>query len=127
MATIGLPIASASKPVSGVPSQSDGNTLRSNADRVAGDVAAEPDEDEPVAESEARGLRLQVREQRPLPDQEETGLGALAGRPRAAASTRYEFPFDSWSRVIVPMANSPAARPSRRARGGDLGRVARRG
>ena len=41
VATIGLPIASASNTVSGVPSQSDGNTLRSNADSDARDVARE--------------------------------------------------------------------------------------
>ena len=42
VATIGLPIASASNTVSGVPSQSDGNTLRSNAESVAATSFTKP-------------------------------------------------------------------------------------
>ena len=80
VATIGLPIASASNAVIGVPSQSDGKTLRSNADSVARHVAPEAGEHEPIAEPEPRRLRLQVRQQRPFADQKEPRAAAARGR-----------------------------------------------
>ena len=94
VATIGLPIASASNAVIGVPSQSDGNTLRSNADSVRGHVAAKPGEHEPIAKAQRGGLRLQIATARALADQEEARAGP-SRTTRAAASTRYELPLDS--------------------------------
>ena len=90
VATIGLPVASASNAVSGVPSQSDGNTLRSNADRTAADVAREPVEDEPIAEAErVAPAPSSVVEQRALADQEEPRLRPCGDDRRAPPSTRY--------------------------------------
>ena len=87
VATIGFPIASVSNAVSGVPSQSDGNTTKSNADSVAGDIAPEACEDEPVAEPERRGLRLQIAKQRALAHEKESRRRAFA-RPRARLRRR---------------------------------------
>ena len=80
VATIGFPIASASKAVSGVPSQSDGNTLRSNADSVRGDVAPEAGEDEPIAETERARLRLRSASSGPSPTRKNRARGPLARR-----------------------------------------------
>ena len=119
VATIGFPIASASNAVIGVPSQSDGNTLRSNADSVRATSRRKPANTKRSPRPERRGLRLQIGQQRPFADQKNRAAGRSA-TTRAAASTRYELPFDSCSRVIVPMANSPAAMPRSRAGRGDL-------
>ena len=78
-----------------MPSQSDGNTLRSNADSVRGDVAPEAGEHEPIAEAERGRLRLQIGQQRTFADDEEARRAAARRTTRAAASTRYELPFDS--------------------------------
>ena len=83
VATIGFPIASASNTVSGVPSHSDGNTLRSNAETTRGDVAREAGEDEAIAEAERARLRFERRAQRPFADQEEPRL-----RPRVEHRAR---------------------------------------
>ena len=84
------PIASASKAVSGVPSQSDGNTLRSNALSTRGHVSREPDEHESIAEAERARLRLERFAQRALADEEESRVRPLrrarAARPRPDTS-----------------------------------------
>ena len=79
-------------------------------ERASG-VALEAGEDEPIAEAEACRLRLEIRSQRSLSHQHEANTRPRA-TTRAAASTRYEFPFESCSRVIVPATNSSARRPS---------------
>ena len=84
--TIGFPIASASNAVIGVPSQSEGKTLRSNADSVAATSRRKPAKTNRSPRSERRGLRLQVREQRPLADQKEP----RAGRSRDHAGGRVD-------------------------------------
>ena len=63
---MGLPAASASNAVSGVPSQSDGKTLRSNALRAAATSLREPDEHESIAEAELTRLRFERLAQRAL-------------------------------------------------------------
>ena len=55
----------------GVPSHSDGKTLRSNADRVGGDVSPESREHKSIAETKRGGLGLQLAEQWALADQKE--------------------------------------------------------
>ena len=82
VATIGFPAASASNAVSGVPSQSEGNTVDVECRERARGVAAKAGEDEAIPEPEARGLRLEIRAQRPFADEHESGAGPRGDDPR---------------------------------------------
>ena len=94
MATTGFPIASVSNTVSGVPSQSDGNTTRSNADSVRATSRRKPAKTKRSPSPSADGLRLQVAKQRALPHEKESRRGAFANHARGGIDqVRVAFRF----------------------------------
>ena len=104
VATIGLPIASASNAVSGVPSHSDGNTTTSSAESTAATSRWNPRNVEPIAETERLRLRFERRLHFAFAGDVEARVGLLRARPRRPPATRYSLPFDGISRVTVPTA-----------------------
>ena len=77
---MGFPVAIASKTVSGVPSQSDGNTLRSNADRAPATSRAKPANTNRSPRPSARACASRSGQQRAFADQQEARLRPFARR-----------------------------------------------
>ena len=81
-ATIGFPIASASKAVIGVPSQSDGKTLRSNAESVRATSRWKPAKTKRSPRPSARRLGLEVGSSGPSPTRKNRARRPFADDPR---------------------------------------------
>ena len=126
VATIGFPIARASNAVSGVPSQSDGNTLRSNADSVRATSRRKPAKTNRSPRPSARRLRLQIAQQRTFADHEKARRRPLGDDPRRGVdqvrvALRLVEPRDRADRQLAgsdaELRGGPRQSPPRSARG----------
>ena len=114
--TIGLPIASASNAVSGVPSISDGNTTMSSAESAAATSRLKPENVRRSEMPSAFASACSASPSSPSPTMKPRAFGTRS-KMDLNAFTRYVLPLNGISRVIVPIASAPSGTPrSARAR-----------